>query len=236
MGIGQDIKATLANTLLGAVGFWRAPGFELSEYQKVQFEELTRMAVDSGSGGGIDYGLDPPKAAYLQWLAANRDPMFHGSKRPSLSLLGVNRESSDLGEFGNQRAVYGSSDPIWAMYFAVLNRATPTFRGTHNGCLVVKSPVRSYPPRYFFAVNEEAVNESLWSAGWMYILPKMGFESDQMVGGVIDTAHWISRDPVKPLAVLQVDPGDFPFKDNVIPRKLSDPHYQTYLKLRRALR
>lgn len=230
------MKATLANAFLGAVGFWKAPPYELTEDQKSQFEDLTRSAVDSGTGAAIEYSLDPPKAAYLQWLAGNRDVMFHGSRRPSLPLLGVNRESSDLGEFGNQRAVYASSDPIWAMYFAVLNRANPNFRGTHNGCLVVKSSRRSYTPRYFFAVNEEAVTESLWSPGWMYILLKKGFESDQLVGGVIDTAHWISREAVKPLAILPVDPNDFPFRDNIIPRRSKDPQFKTYLKLRKALR
>jgi hypothetical protein len=41
------------------------------------------------------------------------------------------------------------------------------------------------------------------------------FVADEPLAGVIDTAHLVSHEPVKPLARLDVRPEDFPFRDRV---------------------
>jgi hypothetical protein len=48
--------------------------------------------------------------------------LFHGSGRDDLDVLEPIRRSRDTTQFGDQEAVYATSDPVWAMYFALLRR------------------------------------------------------------------------------------------------------------------
>ena len=50
--------------------------------------------------------------------------MLHGSGSPDIQEFEP-RQSNDLAEFGNRRAVYAASDGIWPIYFAVVNRDGP---------------------------------------------------------------------------------------------------------------
>jgi hypothetical protein len=69
----------------------------------------------------------------LQRRALREDVLFHGSSRDDLDVLEPVRRSRDTTEFGDQEAVYATSDPVWAMYFALLRRGRPF--STRNGSI-----------------------------------------------------------------------------------------------------
>src|SRR2546429_9282648 len=75
-----------------------------------------------------------PRLDFLRWLAENRPVVFHGSPRADLRELSTERQSRDTTAWGNQQAVYASSDPVWAIYFACLRR-DGSFAGTRDGSL-----------------------------------------------------------------------------------------------------
>jgi hypothetical protein len=154
-----------------------------------------------------------PRLDFLRWLAENRDVVFHGSPRDDLQELSTERKSRDSTAWGNQRAVYASTDPVWAIYFACLRRDAG-WTGTRNGSMgLAGGPL--YPRRYFFLHNRGSASPERFGPGSLYLLSPAGFVADEPLAGAIDTAHLVSREPVRPLARLDVTPADFPFRDRI---------------------
>lgn len=144
--------------------------------------------------------------AYLSWLATHRDVLFHGSQRGDISVLRPDRESGDSTAFGNQRAVFATDDPVWAMWFALLTRGT-AFRSTRNGAWSIRG---SHNRHYFFSVDTDLPDADILTAGYLYVLPRAGFTREPSAG-LVRSAQWASPSPVRPLARLVVASDDFPF-------------------------
>ena len=153
--------------------------------------------------------LPQPRLDFLDWLAAERAVVFHGSQRGDIEELSTERRSTDATEWGNQRAVYASNDPVWSLYFAVLRRDNG-WTGTRNGSLGL-GRLRFY----FFLHNRGSESPHRFGPGALYLLPAATFVAQPRLGGVLDTAHLVSREPVKPLARVAVTPADFPFRDHI---------------------
>ena len=150
--------------------------------------------------------LPEPRLDFLDWLAAARRVVFHGSQRDDLTLLSTERRSTDTTAWGNPRAVYASSDPVWAIYFAVLRREG-AFRGTRNGSIRVGG--RRF---YFFLHNRGSASPDRFRPGSLYLLPGDTFTRQP---APVDLAHLVSHEPVVPLARVDVTPLDFPFRDRI---------------------
>jgi hypothetical protein len=95
---------------------------------------------------------------------------------------------------------------VWSIYFAVLRRDNGR-RGTRNGSIGVGE--RRF---YFFVHHGGSQSPSRFGPGSLYILPSETFVAEQWI---VDTAHLVSRVPVKPLARIDVTPEDFPFRDRI---------------------
>jgi hypothetical protein len=162
---------------------------------------------------GERVAVPEPRLDFLRWLAETRAVAFHGSPRGDLRELSTERQSRDATAWGNQQAVYASSDPVWAIYFACLRRDAG-WTGTRNASLgQAGGPL--YPRRYFFLHNRGSASPSRFGPGSLYLLSPDGFVSDEPLAGALDTAHLVSHEPVRPLARLDVTPDDFPFADRI---------------------
>jgi hypothetical protein len=163
--------------------------------------------VARGDGAAVE---DVPlaKVDFLRWLTENREVLFHGSSRCDLESLEPIRLSRDTTEFGNQQAVYATNDPVWAIYFAILRRHAPF--GTRNGSIAVAGR-GTYPRRYGFSLRPPLDPETRFGPGSLYVLPRRPFRPEPPLLGVLDTAQWVSLEPVRPVARLDVTPEDFPF-------------------------
>jgi hypothetical protein len=155
---------------------------------------------------GETAGPPEPRLPFLDWLAARHGVVFHGSQRDDLTVLSTERRSTDTTAWGNQRAVYASSDPVWAIYFAVLRR-DGAFRGTRNGSLGLGG--RRF---YFFLHNRGSESPDRFGPGSLYLLPGATFVRQP---APVDLAHLVSHEPVVPLARIDVTPLDFPFRDRI---------------------
>ena len=157
--------------------------------------------------------IPEPRLEFLRWIAENRPVVFHGSQRDDLAELSTERRSRDTTVWGNQQAVYATEDPVWAIYFACLRR-DGGWKGTRNGTMgQVGGPL--YPRRYFFLHNRGSASPHRFGSGSLYLLPPDTFVADEPLAGVIDLAHLVSREPVTPLARIDVTPEDFPFRNRI---------------------
>ncbi len=185
---------------------------------------LSPVVVDAATEAEFEHAADallageapqlpPRRLDFLRWLAEKRPVVFHGSPRDDLTELSTERRSTDTTAWGNQQAVYASSDPVWAIYFACLRRDNG-WTGTRNGSMG-RPGGPLYPRQYFFLHNRGSETPDRFTAGSLYVLPPESFVADAPLAGVVDTAHLVSRVPVKPLARVDVTPDDFPLRERL---------------------
>jgi hypothetical protein len=177
---------------------------------------------------GEETAVPERRLDFLRWLAQNRPVVFHGSPRDDLSELSTERRSRDTTAWGNQQAVYASTDPVWAIYFACLRRDNG-WTGTKNGSMG-RAGGPLYPRRYSFVHNRGSASPNRFGPGSLYLLSPSSFVADQPLGGATDTAHLVSHKPVKPLARIDVTPADFPFADRIGYYRDGEPNWVSLLR------
>ena len=193
--------------------FLQRPSVPLDAATIASFEQLYTEAIEPGKGAEIEYKLEAPKWQFLCYLCDHKGLLLHGSDAPDIEEFEP-RQSNDIHEFGNRRAVYAASDGIWPMYFAIVDRAGYV-TSLANACVrVLEEDGTKSGPYYYFSINEDALPHNPWRNGVIYILPRDTFEQQppaQYQGMTIVVEQWASLVEVKPLAKLAVGPDDFPF-------------------------
>jgi hypothetical protein len=160
----------------------------------------------------IDEPLPVPKWQLLCHLADAHGLALHGSGRSAIEVFEP-RQSNDLSEFGNQKAVYAAGDGIWAMFFAIVDR--DRVASVTNACFRLVDPSGAVGrPLYLFSVSQTALPLRPWRHGTVYVLPKGSFLTEPSMRFRESEAripHLASFVPVRPLAQVPVAPEDFPF-------------------------
>ena len=158
-----------------------------------------------------------PTWTFLCGLAERRTIAFHGTGDPSIESFEP-RQPIDFAPFGDQRAVFATSDPVWAMFYAIVDRARYELT-LNNGCiLLLDSEGRAGVPYYYFSISREALPHQPWRTGYVYLLPAETFvEQPSGIYGdqparVPQLASPVS---VTPFARIEVAPSDFPFLDRI---------------------
>lgn len=196
------------------------PGPEISTQAGAEFDALFEQARQQGPAAHIQYNLPYPRHLFLEYLVKTRGVLLHGSPLRGLDVLNPVRQSSDSSEFGNQAAIYATPDPIWAMFFAVLDK-NKLHGVVSNGAVHLKGDDGSFLRRYFFCIDETSLRAGPWSTGAIYILPPEQFEPDPTqldyrIGSyTLQVTHWIYRGTLTPLAWIPVVPEDFPYLHKV---------------------
>lgn len=203
------------------------PTVNLDKTARRAFDETLSAALSRGGCPTIQFALPWPKWQFLCHLTDHHDFAMHGSGDSNIGLFEP-RQSNDLNEFGNQKAVYAASDGLWALFFAIVDRQrVPSIT---NACihLTDKKGIR-YGPYYVFSVSQSALPKQPWRSGTVYLLPRRTFAAQPpMAFGSrhVHVAQLASLVPVRPLAKLPVAPTDFPFLGEV--RGHDDERLQEY--------
>jgi hypothetical protein len=159
-----------------------------------------------------DFG-DVAPWKFLCGVAGRHRFAFHGTGDPNIESFEP-RQPIDFAPFGRQKAVFATSDPIWAMFYAIVDRDRHDTT-LNNGCIVLlDADGHPGPPHYYFSVGRRALRERPWRTGYVYLLPADGFveqASGPYAGHTARVPQLACPDPVTPLARLQVSPEDFPF-------------------------
>jgi hypothetical protein len=150
---------------------------------------------------------------FLCGLAERRRIAFHGTGDPNIRSFEP-REPIDFAPFGHQKAVFATSDPIWAMFYAIVDRERHRVT-LNNGCILLMDPEgRPGVPHYFFSITRGALAQRPWRTGYVYFLPPESFveqPADTYAGHAARVPQLASPVAVTPFARLRVAPGDFPF-------------------------
>jgi hypothetical protein len=192
-----------------------SPKFDLTPAKKAAFEDLW---LSTSIGRFINYHLPYPKWEYLSFLCETRELVLHGSQNLNIGEVEP-RQAIDKRAFSNQRAIYATTDGIWVIYFAILDRKSYPEMSLFNSCLRARVAADQLSdPLYFFSINHSALLQKPWCEGAIYILPRQNFiqEAPQQIQGVeIIFPHWISTLPAKPIAKIMIGPMDFPFLEQI---------------------
>ncbi len=187
------------------------PAFDLPYEKQAEFENLFSLTP---SGGFIDYRLAYPKWQFLTYLCKSRDLVLHGSQNAEIEQVEP-RKAMDVKAFSGQEAIYATTDGIWVMYFAIIDRKRYSPLSLFNSCLEIRlSPEQSLGPLYFFSITNSALINNPWCEGTVYILTRDHFEQEPaqtMLGAEILFPHWISAKPARPVAKIRVQPQEFPY-------------------------
>ena len=188
------------------------------EFALERQEAFERLFHSTPVGGLIDYQLPYPKWQYLSWLCETKELVLHGSQNLEISEVEP-RQAKDKKAFSDQKAIYATTDGIWVIYFAIIDRKRFNGISLFNSCLQVRLGVDQWSePVYFFSVSQFARVQKPWCDGMVYILPRQTFEQEahqQAQGMEIAFPHWISHVAIKPVSRLRVGPQDFPFLEQI---------------------
>ena len=204
------------------------PHVNVDERAQIAFDELLTTALSTGGSPTIPFDLPWPKWQFLCHLADRHDIVLHGSGNPNIELFEP-RQSNDLSEFGNQKAIYAASDGLWAMFFAIIDRDRFAM-STTNACVRLADETGSvHGPYYVFSVSQSVLPIQPWRAGTVYILPRSTFITQPPLAfgsSQVHIAQLASFVSVPPLAKLTVTPADFPFLMQI--RGHDDQRFQDY--------
>jgi hypothetical protein len=189
------------------------PPFRVDQSTEAAFERQFELIVQGSPLEPVEYTLAAPKWQFLCYLGDRGRVVLHGSNTGDITRFEP-RAPTDLGDFGSQRGVYATSDGIWPMFFAVIDR------DRYHGIMVNACVTHGDPPRhgYFFSLDPGHARGRPWRSGWVYLLPPHSFvfESvDHEADGPVASTQCVSFVPVSPLARLAVTPQDFPFLHQV---------------------
>jgi hypothetical protein len=193
-----------------------APPFRLSPEKEAAFQALLAEILAHPHGEAAAYTLPYPKHEFVQYLMTQDVFIFHGSNNRKIKLFSPTRTSVELYDqrgVGNQQAVFGTHDGLWAMFFAVVDRAR--LRGSiRNGVMYFQNRAGEQLAVYNFSINQEQLSEQPWTAGALYFLPRAVFKR-QMLSENAYSNEWTCPSEVSPIAQLDVEPEDFPFLDQI---------------------
>jgi hypothetical protein len=182
------------------------------EKTRASFDELLHATLQINECPTIQYTLSQPKWQFLCYVADQCDMALHGSGNPDIVHFEP-RQSNDLNDFGNQKAVYAASDGLWAMFFAVVDR--DRVRSITNACVRLADPTGTlHGPYYVFSVSQASLPNRPWRTGTVYLLPRKPFVTQPPMPfgeNQVHIAQLASFEPVQPLAKLTITPEDFPF-------------------------
>lgn len=177
------------------------------------FDEMLATSLARGECPTIPYNLPWPKWQFLCHVADHHHLALHGSGNAEIALFEP-RQSNDLGDFGNQKAVYAASDGIWAMFFAIVDRDRFDMSVTNACVRLVDETGGVHGPFYVFSVSQSARPLEPWRTGTVYLLPRESFVTQPPLAfgtSQVEIAQLASFSPVPPLAKVTVTPNDFPF-------------------------
>ena len=170
-------------------------------------------AADDARNVPLDVEVDTERWEFLCGVAERRRIAFHGTGDGGIECFQP-RRPIDYAPFGDQEAVFATSDPIWAMFYAIVDR--DRYEITLNNACIILDDVEGRPgtPHYYFSISRGPLRERPWRDGYVYFLPADTFVEQppgEYAGHSARVPQLASPVPVTPFARLRVSPDDFPF-------------------------
>jgi hypothetical protein len=226
----ENFKIRLSRQLLKIL-FISAPESLSNQRYREMLEGLYQSIIDGKSSKVIVLQEDISGADFLNFLVAKQDFLFHGSNCTNIDILTPTIQENYRGNEIN--GVFASSDALWAMFFAIVNREC--YRGSlRNGSFLLRNPDGKSERFYFFSINKEMEGKEAWKAGSVYILPRDSFK--QTGTGSLRFDEWVSEVPVIPMGKIDISPVDFPLLEQVSTHDEQESIFLTWLMYKQRLK
>lgn len=212
------MKKSLMNLLFKTL-FFQSPNFIVSREEEEQFQRLFDVSCQT-PGQLIDYNLSAPKSKFLHYISVNKRIVFHGSNNKNITSFEPRQQTLFNGKMAT--AVFASKDPIWPIFYAVLDKGkvVSNFR---NGSLSTDRKKKYH----FYSLTKQTHEKNPWTTGMIYFLPE---ESFTYIGnGAVQFDEWISTQSVSPLAKMEIKPEDFYFMEKVATHRADESVIRTWL-------
>jgi hypothetical protein len=193
------------------------PPNELSSEARAAFDALFDRAASPDRNGEIDYRLPWPRWQFICHIADTRPVIVHGSQDGGIAVFEP-RKSNDAHPFGDRKAIFGASDGLWSMFYAILDRATHPMLLVNSAVRVEDEAGTMGEPLYFFSISRPALEARAFRPGMLYFLPREGFEpmpAEEFGGRRVHIAQWAKLEPARPITRIPVAPEDFPLLDQI---------------------
>lgn len=203
-------------SFLISILLYPSPTIAFTNEELEQYEELSKLVNE---GRLIEYSLQYPKFRFLQYLSLIGKYVFHGSNQHHIERF----EPHEQNLYNNEltKAVFASTEPIWAIFFAVFNRSRliGSFR---NGCIGSRN--KKY---HYYSINESTIKNRPWTEGMLYLLPKDKFYKSSK--GEVQFDEWISHESITPKGKINVTISDFYFFNKVAIHKDNESLFKTWI-------
>jgi hypothetical protein len=198
--------------------YWlQQPTFDINNITKQSFDSIIKGMIKGGKNEIIQYSLPVPKWKFLCYLSEKYSYVLHGSGNSFITLFEP-RQSNDIHLFGNQKAIYATTDGIWPIFYAICDRIRYSIT-INNACMYLIERDGKYKgPFYYFSISKNVLQDKPWRTGTVYILPKQTFIAQPVIlsdENKIYVPQMASTVAVEPLARLTIIPEDFPFINEI---------------------
>ena len=128
-------------------------------------------------GAFIEYSLPFPKWQFLSFLCETKNYVLHGSQNLGISQVEP-RQANDKRAYSNQLAIYATTDGIWVLYYAILDRKKYPEVSLFNSCFQARiSPDQFSEPLYFFSITQSVLIQKPWCTGAIYSAAQVQYHS-----------------------------------------------------------
>jgi len=200
--------------------YWlERPPLEVTSATRAAVEDVVALRERAGGETVLDVGPtlegrgDVTTWQFLCALAERCEIAFHGTGDPGIESFEP-RQPIDFAPFGHQKAVFATTDPVWAMFYAIVDRDRHRIT-LNNGCiLLLDDDGRPGVPHYYFSITDDVLDRQPWRTGYVYFLPADTFVAQPAGaygGRTARVPQLASPVAVTPFARVRVGPEDFPF-------------------------
>lgn len=198
-----------ARLLFGAL-LRREPRLEITAAKQEAFAAKAAEVL-AANGATVPWDLPWPRHEFTRYLVRDYPVLLHGTPRADVDRL----EPAEQTLFDGRRvtAVFATDDGIWPLFFATLDRSKHAGPySLRNAAMVVGKPGRERR-YYLFSMSRELHRSGVFGPGVVLVLPRDPFAPAGT--GVVRWPEWVSAQPVRPLARLDVAPDEFPFRRRI---------------------
>ncbi|WP_078553583.1 hypothetical protein [Bacillus alkalicellulosilyticus] len=182
------------------------------------FEQIYENHIKNAEGETIPYSYDIPKSKFLNYLLSNKNLLVHGSTHSDIKQFEPRSSTLFTGKPIN--AVFASTDAMWSIFFAVIDKNV--YKGSLRNICITATTKKGIRRFYYFSLEE--YSSTVWSPGMIYLLPKDKFKQ----GGI--STEWVSETVVQPIAKIEISPSDFIFKERVKQHHRHEPVTKSWFR------
>lgn len=201
----MGLRSYLIKGLLNVFFLKKDIRFTWTVQESEQYDQLFEQLCQSDQPYILPEHVDILR--FLYFIQQKHQVLFHGTNQGQIETFEPRKQTLFNGK--DTVAVFASQDPVWSMFYAVLDKQKIT-GSIRNACIRIAN---SFVKHYYFSINQATSNLSPWTDGYLYLLKREHFQPASRHEIAFD--EWVSAKEVTPLGRIKLKPEDFPLLQKV---------------------